>query len=137
MRKILSLLVVGGLSAGLVLVAAAPSGASVGAKTTPFCKAVKNFDASKLGNPTSESGARKSLKQLKKLQKAAEGNTKKAMKTIVAAYQKVADGESATKAFANTKVLKALTTFGVAATKCAVSSLPDITLPDVSLPKLG
>jgi len=136
MRRITSLLVAVAVSGALVLVAA-PAGASVAAKPTAFCKTVKNFDTGNLGNPTTAKGAKKSLVWLKKLQKAAKGDTKKAMTTLVAAYQKVANGDSARDAFANTKFVKALGTFGIAAAKCVVTDLPDITLPDITLPKLG
>jgi len=134
MRKFASLLVVAGLAAGLILVVAAPSGASVPAKTSKFCKAVKNFDTADIGNPTSEKGAAKSLKGLKKLQNAATGNVKKAMNTIVDAYEQVADGDSAGDAFAKKKVIKAFATFAIATGKCFVNDLPNITLPDISLP---
>jgi hypothetical protein len=134
MRKVVSSLAAAALAAGLMLAVAAPAGASVPAKTSPFCKALKNFDAGSLGNPTTEKGASKSLKQLKKLQAAAKGDVKKALAKVVAAYQKVADGESARDAFANSAFGKALVTFGLAAGKCVVSDLPNITLPDIDLP---
>ena len=137
MRKICSLLVVAGLCGGLLLAAVAPSGASVSAKPSSFCKAVKRFDVGDLGNPTSRSGASKSLKSLKKLQAAAKGKTKKAMTTIVDAYEQVADGTSARKAFGDSDVVKAFATFGLAAGKCLISDLPDVSLPDLNVPKIG
>jgi hypothetical protein len=87
-----------------------------------------------LGNPTTEKGAAKSLKQLKKLQAAAKGDLKKAMKKVVGAYQKVADGESAKDAFANTAFVRAAATFGLAAGKCVLTNITLPTLPDIKLP---
>jgi hypothetical protein len=137
MRKVVSSLAAAALAAGLLIAVAAPADASTPAKTTTFCKAVKNLDVSTLGNPTSEKGASKSLKQLKKLQAAAKGNLKKALAKVVGAYQKVADGASAKDAFANSAFVKAIATFGLAAGKCVISDLPNITLPklpDIHLP---
>lgn len=136
MRKVVSPLAAAALAAGLMLAVAAPAGASVPAKTSPFCKAVKNFDANSLGNPTSEKGASKSLKQLKKLQAAAKGDLKKAMSKVVGAYQKVADGASAKDAFANSAFIKAAGTFALAAGKCFLNDLPNSlpSLPDIHLP---
>jgi len=137
MRKVVSSLAAAALAAGLLLAVAAPAGASVPAKTSAFCKAVKNFDVTSLGNPTTEKGAAKGLKQLKKLQVAAKGNVKKALTQIIAAYNKVADGGSV-KAFANGTFVKAAATLAVAITKCVVGgNLPNITLPklpDIHLP---
>lgn len=133
MRKVVSSLVAAALAAGLLLVVAAPAGASVPAKTSTFCKAVKNFDVTSLGNPTTEKGAAKGLKQLKKLQVAAKGNVKKALTQIIDAYKKVGDGGSA-KAFANGAFVKAAATFALAASKCIIGNLPDITLPRINLP---
>jgi hypothetical protein len=137
MRKVRSLLVVAGLCGGLLLAAVAPSGASVSAKPSSFCKAVKRFDIGDLGNPTSKSGANKSLKSLEKLQATAKGKTKKAMNTIVDAYEQVADGTSARKAFGDSDVVKAFATFGLAAGKCLISDLPEISLPELDVAKVG
>jgi len=136
MRRIVSLLVVACLTLGAVLFVAVPAGASVGAKTSPLCKALKSFDTGDVGNPTTPKGARKSLKGLKKLEAAAKGKTKAALSEIVDAYEQLADGKSARSVFTDGDVIKALGTFAVAAAKCFASDLPDITLPDIDLPDL-
>ncbi|HEY8216251.1 MAG TPA: hypothetical protein VIH82_03895 [Acidimicrobiia bacterium] len=137
MRRITSLLLVAVLSAGALLLTATPSGASVAAKTSKFCKELKNVDSSNIGNPTSKKGARKALRELRRLEGAATGNTKTALHTIVDAYERIADGESASRVFTRGGVIKALGTFALAAGKCFASDLPNITLPDITLPKLG
>jgi hypothetical protein len=133
MRKVVSSLAAAALAAGLLMVVAAPAGASVPAKTTPFCKALKSFDVTSLGNPTTEKGAAKGLKQLKKLQAAAKGDVKNALTKIVNAYQKVADGGSV-KALANSTFVKAAGTFALAATKCVLPKINLPSLPDIHLP---
>lgn len=133
MRKVVSSLAAAALAAGLLMVVAAPAGASVPAKTTPFCKALKNFDASSLGNPTSERGASKNLKQLKKLQAAAKGDLRKSMTRIVNTYQKFADGESA-RVLANGTFVKALGAFALAASRCVLPNINLPSLPDIDLP---
>ena len=53
-------------------VAAVPAGASVdagGKKQSKYCKALGDFNTGKIGNPTSENGAAKTARQLKKLQR--------------------------------------------------------------------
>jgi hypothetical protein len=114
------------------------AGASVPAKPSKFCKAVKTFDTSAIGNPTTKKGAARTLKQLRRLEAAATGNLQKAIATVVHAYEQVADGKSARSAMANSAFVKAAGTFALAAGKCFVSDLPDITLPklpDLTLPR--
>lgn len=123
MRKLASLIAVAALAAGLVLAAAGPSAASVGTKTTRFCRAVKSFDTDDIGNPTSESGAAKSLKGLRRLERVATKNLKRSMGTIVDAYEQVADGKSARKAFADRDFVKAFGTFVLATGKCLVDDI--------------
>jgi hypothetical protein len=135
-RRIASLLVATALTAGLVLVAATPSGASVPSKTSKFCKELKNFDTSEIGNPTTKRGARTALRELRKLERAATGKTEDAMQTIIDAYERIADGEGVGRVFTRSGVIKALGTFAVAAGKCFANDIPDITLPDVTLPDL-
>src|SRR5262245_37433484 len=143
MREALSLVVAAVMVAGLALVAAAPAGASrdEGGKKSRFCRALGNFDTGELGNPTSEKGAAKTVKELKKLRRAARGDTKDAINEIIDAYEQVADGESARKAFANGDFISAAGTFALASAKCI--DLPDITLPDdldlpdITLPDLS
>jgi hypothetical protein len=140
MRRIVSLLVVAGLTAGAVLAAAAPSGASVGAKTSRFCKELKSVDTGNIGNPTTKKGARKTLKSLRTLERAAKGKTKQAMHQIVDAYEHVADGDSPREVFTDGDLIRALGTFALAAGKCLASDLPDlpdISLPDISLPDIS
>jgi hypothetical protein len=139
MRRIASLLVATALAAGFVLVVAAPSGASVPAKTSKFCKELKKADTGDIGNPTSKKGARTALRELRKLERAATGKTKSALHTVVGAYEQIADGESASRVFVRGGVIKALGTFALAAGKCFASdiTLPDISLPDITLPDLG
>jgi hypothetical protein len=135
-RRIASLVVVAALTAGLVVVASVPSGASVPAKTSKFCKQLKNFDTGDIGNPTTKKGARTALRELRKLERAATGKTEDAMQTIIDAYERIADGQSVSKVFTRGGVIKALGTFAVAAGKCFADDIPDITLPDVTLPDL-
>jgi hypothetical protein len=136
MRKAAALLVTTTMVAGLALVAAGPAGASVSAKTSKFCKAVKKTNYGDLGNPTSEKDAAKTEKQLTRLAKSASGKTKEAVETLRDAYGEIADGESAKDVFADGDVIVALGTFGLAVGKCALSDLPDITLPDIDLPDI-
>ena len=143
MRRALSLVVATVMVSGLALVVAAPAGASrdAGDKKSRFCKALGRFDTGELGNPTSESGAAKTAKELRKLRRAARGDTKDAINEIIDAYEQVADGESARKAFANSDFISAAGTFAVASAKCI--DIPDITLPDdldlpdITLPDLN
>lgn len=135
MRKAATLLVTTVLVAGLGLVAASPAGAG-DKKTSRYCKALSNFDTGEIGNPTTEEGASKTVKQLKKLRRAARGKTKAALGEVIDAYDEVADGESAREAFANSDFIKAAATFGLSAVKCVGQNLPDITLPDIDLPNI-
>ena len=95
MRRALSLVVATVMVAGFALVAAAPAGASreAGEKKSRFCKALAKFDTGELGNPTTESGAAKTAKELKKVRRAARGDTKDALDEIIDAYEQVADGD--------------------------------------------
>lgn len=127
MRK-LAVVVAAVLALGTFGAAVGTAGASV-PSATKFCNAVKNVDGNELGNPTSEAGAATTVKQLKKVRKAAKGKTKKALNTIVDAYEEVVDGASAQEAFANVRFLKASGTFALAVTKCALAELPDVTIP--------
>jgi hypothetical protein len=139
MRRTLSLVIATVIVSGLALAAAAPAGASrdAGEKTSRFCKALSKFDTGELGNPTSEAGAEKTAKELKKVRRAARGDTKDAINEIIDAYEQVADGESAREAFANRDFISAAGTFAVASAKCININLPDITLPDdLDLPDL-
>jgi hypothetical protein len=135
MRKAAALFVATGLVVGLGL-AAAPAGAGE-KKQTRYCKALSDFDTSEIGDPTTEEGAEKTLKQLKKLRRAAKGKTRAALGDIIDAYNEVADGESPREAFANSEFISAAGTFGISAIKCVGTSLPDITLPDIDLPDLS
>jgi hypothetical protein len=134
MRKAAALFVATGLVLGLGL-AAAPAGAGE-KKQTRYCKALSNFDTSEIGDPTTEKGAEKTVKQLKKLRRAARGKTRAALGDIIDAYNEVADGESPREAFANSEFISAAGTFGISAIKCVGTSLPDITLPDITLPDI-
>ncbi len=139
MRRTLSLVVATVMVAGIALVAAAPAGASreAGEKKSRFCNALSKFDTGELGNPTTESGAAKTAKELKKVRRAARGDTKDALDEIIDAYEQVADGASARKAFANGDFISAAGTFAVESAKCIDINLPDITLPDdLDLPDL-
>lgn len=131
MRKLVSLIAVAGLAGGLALAVVGPAGASVGAKTSKFCKQLNKFDTSGLGNPTSEKNAKKYARQLKKLERSAKGKTKEALGELGDAYESLADGDSPQEVFANTDFAKAAATFGLAAIKCGLASIPDITLPDL------
>ena len=135
MRKAAALLVTTVLIAGVGLVAASPTGAG-DRKQNRFCKALSNFDTGEIGNPTTEEGASTTVKQLKKVRRAASGKTKAALGEIVDAYEEVADGESAREAFANSDFVKAAATFGISAVKCIGTKLPDITLPDITVPDI-
>jgi hypothetical protein len=130
MRKLAVLTVATFVMLGGIGAAVGTAGASV-PTASKFCKALKNIDTDEIGNPTSESGAATTAKQLKRVQKAAKGNLKKQIGVLVAAYEDVADGESAREAFGNTEFAKALGTFGLAAGKCVLSDLPDITIPSL------
>jgi hypothetical protein len=129
MRKLAALLVVAGLAGGATFAVVAPAGASVGTKTSKFCKAVKNFDSTGLGNPTSEEDSEAYVKQLKKLGKAAKGKTKKAIGDLVDAYEELADGEDYQDVI-DGNFAAAAATLGLAIVKCGIASIPDITLPD-------
>jgi hypothetical protein len=130
MRKLAVVTVATMVMLGTIGAAVGTAGASV-PSASRFCNAVKNIDTDEIGNPTSESGAATTAKQLKKVRRAAKGNTKKALTTLIDAYEDVADGESAREAFGNTEFAKALGTFGLAAGKCILSDLPDITIPSI------
>jgi len=130
MRKAAALLVTTVLVAGVGLVAASPAGAGE-KKQSKFCKALSNFDTTGVGSPTSESGAKKTAKQLKKIRRAASGKTKAALGEIIDAYEEIADGEGPVEVFANRDFALAAGRFGLAAVKCFGENLPDITLPDI------
>ena len=127
MRKLAVLTVATVVTLGTMGTAVGSAGASVPA-ASKFCNAVKNIDTNEIGSPTTAEDAATTAQQLKKVQKAAKGNTKKAIGTIVDAYEAVADGASARKSFATIDVLTALGTFGLAVGKCF---LPDITTPSL------
>lgn len=130
MRKIVSLLAVAGLATGLTLATVTPSGASVSAKTSRFCKLVQSLPDA-IGDPTSKKDARKTAAVLRRLERAAKGKTKAAVSEIADAYGEFADGSSAGKAFGNEDFVKAAARFALAAAKCLLDDLPDITLPDL------
>jgi hypothetical protein len=129
MRRIVTLLLAVGLVAGMGL-AAAPAGASVAEKPSRYCKALKNFDLPELSNSTTEEEAAATAKELRKLARKATGNTKKAIKTLAAGFEEVADGSSPTDVI-NTEYGKAAAQFAVSALKCVTTN---ISLPDISLP---
>lgn len=99
------------------------------AKTSRFCKVLKNLDADDLGNPASRDEAEKTTKKLKKLERAAKGDTKDALGTIVDAYEGYADGDSAKKAFASGEFVRAVGTFAIAIGKCVVDDIPTSSVP--------
>ncbi len=99
------------------------------AKTSRFCKVLKSFDADDLGNPTSRDEAEKTIKKLKKLERAAKGDTKDALGTIVDAYEGYADGDSVKKAFANGEFIRSVGTFAIEVAKCAVEQIPTSSVP--------
>ncbi|MCJ7672174.1 MAG: hypothetical protein MUP67_09030 [Acidimicrobiia bacterium] len=130
MRRIAPLFVTAALVLGGVGAVAAPVGASTPAKTSAFCKGIKNFNLPDLTGNVNEATAGKAAKQLKKLAKKATGKVKQATNTLADALQEVADGGSATDILTGDYV-KAAGTFSLAAVKCYASG---ISLPDISLP---
>jgi hypothetical protein len=130
MRKLAIVTVTAAVMLGTMGAAVGSAGASV-PTASKFCKAVKNIDTDEIGDPSSEQGAATTVKQLKKVQKVAKGNVKKALNTLIDSYEEVVDGESVREAFGNAEFAKALGTFGLAAGKCILSDLPDITIPSL------
>ena len=136
MRKAAALLVSTVLVAGVGLAAVSSAGASVPAKTSKFCKAVKKTDYEDIGNPLSKKNAAKVEKQLNRLADSASGKTQDAIETLSQAYGDIADGDKPSDVFSDGDVISALGTFGIAVGKCALANLPDITLPDIDLPNI-
>lgn len=130
MRRIAAVAIATLTLVGLVGTSVGTAGASTSsAKTTRFCKVLRSFDADDLGNPTSRDEAEKTVKKLKKLERAAKGDNKEALGTIVDAYEGYADGDSAKKAFANGDFVRAVGTFAIEVAKCAVEQIPTSSVP--------
>lgn len=132
------------ITAALVVGATSVVGASVDAKGSKkkFCNQALNLgsDITQSPDPSSlsEETAADLEKAFKKLAKAAPNNAlKNASTTMANFYGELADGGDArdidsddAKAFA-----KATAKFGTyLATKCVSEAIPDITLPDITLP---
>ena len=131
MRRIVPLFVTAALVLGGVAAVAAPVGASAPAKTSAFCKGIKNFDLPDVtGKNVSEKSAANAAKQLQKLSRKATGKLKQATKTLASAFQDIADGGNAGDILTG-DYIKAAGTFSLAAVKCFASG---ISLPDISLP---
>jgi len=141
MRKMTTLFVTIGVLGGLMLVAA-PAGARVDdrveAKTSKFCKAIRNFEIPDVSDdPDEREQAAATAKQLRKIAKKAKGKTKKAARTLANVFDGIADGDSVREALTGDYVT-ASATFAAATLKCLVgdTKLPDISLPDISLPDI-
>jgi hypothetical protein len=136
MRTLVLLLVAVGLSSGTLVGLAVPgaAGGETTAKTTKFCKAVKGLDTQTLGDPTSKSGASSTASRLAKIRRVAQGQAKSALRTVIDAYEQVADGRSARKVFAKVKVVEALSQFSLAVSVCSSFNVPGATAPPISLP---
>jgi hypothetical protein len=131
MRKIAAVFVTAALVVGVGAVAA-PAGASVPAKTSAFCKQLKNLDISvPSGNNLSEKGAAEAAKAFRKLSRVSTGKVRQATKTMAQAFQDIADGGKPTDLLSG-DYIKAAGTFALASVKCVTSG---ITLPDnITLP---
>jgi hypothetical protein len=127
MRRIAALFLVAALAAAAVAV---PAGASVASKQSRFCKALDDFDLPELSNTTTEKEAAATAAELRKLARKAKGDTKKAIKTLAAGFEDVADGESPRDVI-TPEIGRAAASFAVAALKCITTN---ISLPDISLP---
>jgi len=143
MRKLATLLVTVGVIGGLTLVAA-PAGAGVDervtAKTSKFCKAIRNFDIPQVSDdPDSREQAEETAKQLRKIAKKAKGKVKKATRTLASAFDALADGGSAGEVLISQGYANAAATFASATLKCLVgdAKIPDVSLPDISLPDIS
>lgn len=139
MRKLTALLLTIGVIGGLTLVAA-PAGAEVdgrvAAKTSKFCKAIRDFNIPQLtDDPTAREQAAVTAKQLKKISKKAKGKVRNAVRTLADSFEEIADGDSLTDVF-DASYATASATFVTATLKCLIgdTQLPDISLPDISLP---
>jgi|GEM_PF-6039506 len=129
MRRIAPLLVTAALVLGVGAVAA-PAGASAPAKTSRFCKALKNFNLPDVSGNVNKSTAAKAAKELRKLASKATGKVKQATKTLASALQDIADGGKPQDLLTG-DYIKAAGTFSLAAVKCYASG---ISLPNISLP---
>ena len=130
MRRIAPLFVTAALVLGVGAVAA-PVGASTPAKTSAFCKGIKNFSLPEAsGGNVSEKSAASAAKQLQKLSRKATGKLKQATKTLASAFQDIADGGKPEDLLSG-DYIAAAGTFSLAVVKCFASG---IELP--SLPKL-
>jgi hypothetical protein len=129
MHRIAPLLVTAALVLGTVAVAA-PVGASAPAKTSAFCKGVKNLDLPNPGEEFSEETADSAARQLRKLASKAKGSTRKATKTMASAFEDIGDGGDA-EDLLTSEYAGAVGIFTLAAVKCLAGGieLPDITLP--------
>lgn len=140
MRKLTTLFVTIGVLAGLTLVAA-PVGASVdhgvAAKTSKFCKAMRNVDIPQVSdNPDARQQAQVTAKRLQKVAKKAKGKLKKATLQLASVFEALGNGDSLAGVL-DAGYATASVTFTRAALKCLVggSNLPNITLPDnITLP---
>jgi hypothetical protein len=131
MRRIAPLLVTAALVLGVGAVAvAAPAGASAPAKTSRFCKALKNFNLPDVSGNVNKATAAKAAKQLQKLATKATGKVKQATKTLASGLQDIADGGKPQDLLTG-DYIKAAGTFSLAAVKCYASG---ISLPNISLP---
>lgn len=127
MRRIAPLFVTAALVLGVGAVTA-PVGASTPAKTSAFCKGLKNFELPDTSGNVSEADAAKAAKQLRKLARKATGSTKQATKTLASGLQDVADGGSA-EDLLTADYIKAAATFVLAGVKCAAGGIELPSLP--------
>ncbi|HEU5302473.1 MAG TPA: hypothetical protein VFW06_09590 [Acidimicrobiia bacterium] len=142
MRKMTTLFVTIGVIGGLTFVAA-PAGAGVDdrvvAKTSRFCKAVKNFEVPDVSDdPDAREQAAATAKELRRIGRKAKGKTKKATLKLAGFFKQLADGDSAAEVLGS-GYASAAATFAGATLKCLVrdTKLPDVSLPDVSLPDIS
>jgi short subunit dehydrogenase-like uncharacterized protein len=129
MRRIAPLFVTAALVLGVGAVAA-PVGASTPAKTSAFCKGIKNLNIPNPGEGFSEATAAKVATQLRKLARKATGRTRQATKTMASAFEDIADGGQP-EDLLSSQYAGAAGTFALAAVKCLAGG---IELPDISLP---
>jgi hypothetical protein len=128
MRRIAPLFVTAALVLGFGAVAA-PVGASTPAKTSAFCKGLKNFDLPDVkGQNVSEKSAANTAKQLRKLSRKATGKLKQATKTLASAFQDIADGGKPQDLLSGDYV-KAAGTFALASVKCLAGGIELPSLP--------
>ncbi|MCJ7439077.1 MAG: hypothetical protein MUP97_15120 [Acidimicrobiia bacterium] len=122
MRRIAPLFVTAALVLGVGAVAA-PVGASTPAKTSAFCKALKNFNLPDVtGQNVSEETAAKAAKQLRKLSRKATGKLRQALKTLASGLEDVADGGKPEDLLTG-DYIKAAGTFSLAAVKCLAGGI--------------